>query len=100
MEDLWKIVDSSPQLQRFTPDSDARQKTPRGWLLSGIFRSILVNSVVMHSVQKEATQNYIAQAVRDRRERVEQSNNLLMTIRPEFAKALETSTVLEVRSLF
>ena len=78
VEDMLAIAKSSPNALKHLPDE-------RDW--DGINRKWLAD--ILYTVEKAKFERAIKDAVKARRDRLEEKNNLLVEMRPEFAAAFQ-----------
>ena len=78
VEDMLEIANSSPNALKHLPDE-------RDW--DGINRKWLAD--ILYTVERAKFERAIKDAVKARRDRLEEKNNLLVEMRPEFAAAFQ-----------
>ena len=76
MEDMLDLAKSSNNALRHLPDERDWEGINRKWLADILF-----------TVEKAKFEKTIKDAVKARKERIEEKNNLLVDMRPEFAAA-------------
>ncbi len=78
MEDMLALAKTSPSALRHLPDERDWDGLNRKWL-----------GDILYTVEKGKFEKIIKDAVKARRERLEEKNNLMVEMRPEFAQALQ-----------
>ena len=78
VEDMLELAKASPNALRHIPDERDWDSLSRKWLADILF-----------TVEKQKFERMIKDAVKARKERLEDKHNLNVEMRPEFAQALQ-----------
>ncbi len=77
VEDILNFAKTKPTLLTHLPDERDWVHIDRKWVAD-----------IVYTLEKNNFQNFINAAMKKRKEKLEQSQNLLVQMRPEFANAL------------
>ncbi len=79
VEDMLELAKNSPNVMKHIPDQRDWEHIDRKWLAD-----------VIYTVDRQKLERQIKEAVKARKERLEEKRNLMVEMRPEFAQAFNS----------